>query len=332
MAATGQTFAQTERQRAVAWKMSSPTVPAEAKAPAPYVGQDGSESESTYPFCLPAKYAPMSLLPEVRDIALELFAELEIPWHAGVGDGPSNHLLSSQVQCVNALGQMVNDPDRLVRLFHRVVGTAEVLEIEPGRYLTFEYIGDVDYFNEAPDAQRVRGARCTSVDAAFLHRTTDGLVELVLVEWKYTESYRPRHIDRGKDLVRWDRYGAALTADDGPVRADLLEFSDLLDEPLYQLMRQQLLAHELEKDRAHGADRVRVVHVLAPANTAYQQSLRRPTQQAVGSTVSEVWQQLLRHGDRFTSLDPAVFLDPTITSHEYVARYGNPLPDEEVAS
>ena len=283
MAVTGRTFAQTERQRAVAWKLSSPTVPVEARVPAPYIRQDGTPSAVDYPFCLPADYATVSLLPEVRETALALFAELAIPWHAGVGDGPSNHLLSSQVQCVNALGQMVTDPDRVVRLFHQVVDTAEVLEIEPGRYLTFEYIGDVDYFDEAPGAQRVRGVRCTSVDAAFVHRTTSGVVELVLVEWKYTESYRPRSIDLVKDRVRWDRYGVALAAANGPVRADLLEFSDLLDEPLYQLMRQQLLAHELERDRAHGAYRVRVVHVLAPANIAYNQSLRRAAQQALVS-------------------------------------------------
>ena len=68
-----------------------------------------------------------------------------------------------------------------------------MLEIEPGRFLTFEYIGDVDFFGEAVDGVRVRGSMCTSVDAAFVHRTADGVVELVLVEWKYTESYRGAH-------------------------------------------------------------------------------------------------------------------------------------------
>jgi hypothetical protein len=67
-----------------------------------------------------------------------------------------------------------------------------VLEIEPGRFLTFEYIGPKDYLHEAKNGVRIRGAHCTSVDAAFLHRGTDGVVELVLVEWKYTESYRVR--------------------------------------------------------------------------------------------------------------------------------------------
>ena len=112
---------------------------------------------------LPAEFADYTLLPEVRPSALTLFAELGIAWHASVHGGPSNHRLSSQVQCVNALAQMMRDPSRLVRAFGDLLGTAEVLEIEPGRYLTFEYIGPEDFFNEASNGVRVRGAHCTSV-------------------------------------------------------------------------------------------------------------------------------------------------------------------------
>ena len=322
MAELDQAYTLRERQRAIAWKYSSAVVPAEARLPASYVNKDGN-ADGPYDFCLPPKHAATSLLPEVRETALALFAELGIPWHAGIGNGPSNHLLSSQVQCVNALGQMVTDSSRLVRAFGTPLGTAEVLQIEPGRFLTFEYIGDEDYFNEGAGGPRVRGALCTSVDAAFLHRTIGGVVELVLIEWKYTESYRLRRPDPAKDKVRWGRDGEALMADDGPVRGDLLEFADLLDEPLYQLMRQQLLAHELETDRAHGAERVRVVHVLPAGNGAYQQSLHRESQRALGNAVSEVWGRLQRRPERFVSADSSLFLDPTVTSSEYVARYGD---------
>lgn len=94
----------------------------------------------------------------------------------------------------------------------------------------------------------------------------------------------------------------------------------LLDEPFYQLVRQQLLAHALEEGGV--AERVRVVHVLSPDNLAYQRSLPRPEHRALGQSVSEVWeQQLLRRTDRYTAMDPAVFLDPDLTSREYVLRY-----------
>lgn len=316
------TYTETERSRATAWKSHTTTLPDEARLPAPYVGKTGSAGTARYEFCLPPEHAALNLLPEVRELALAFFAEERIPWHASVGTGPSNHLLSSQVQCVNALGQMVHDPERLVRAFGELLQIDEVLEIEPGRHLTFEYIGPTDFFDEAPGATRIRGAHCTSVDAAFLHRRADGLRELVLVEWKYTESYTLRRPDPGKDAVRWRRYGTAWSAPDCPVRTDLLPLDLVLDEPFYQLVRQQLLAHELEKSHAHGADLVRVLHVLPPANEAYQLSLTRPEHSTLGSTVSQVWQRLLTGPDRFTSVDPAVFLDPRITSQEYVSRYG----------
>ncbi|WP_407944712.1 PGN_0703 family putative restriction endonuclease, partial [Gemmatimonas sp.] len=202
---TDETFVAGERQRAVRWKASTATLPQPARQAAPYVNNNGLGSGPAYGFCLPAEYAELTLLPEVRGQALALFAELGIPWHAGVGSGPGNHLLSSQVQCVNALGQMVHDPERIVASFGGVVNIESVLEIEPGRFLTFEYIGDSDYLNEARNGQRTRGAHCTSIDAAFVVRSTDGLTVLVLVEWKYTESYASR-VAEPKDAVRWSRY------------------------------------------------------------------------------------------------------------------------------
>ncbi len=312
-----------EKLRAVAWKRSTPALPPVAKEPAGYINKDGVIGATAYDFCLSPDLVTHSLLPEVRESALKLFAELRIPWHAGINGGPSNHLLSSQVQCVNALGQMITDPARIVLAFGDLLGIDEVLKIEPGRYLTFEYIGPTDYFNEVPDGDRIRGAHCTSLDAAFLHRAVDGAVELVLVEWKYTESYRLRKPDPAKDAVRAGRYGEAVARPDGPVRADVLPFELLLDEPIYQLVRQQLLAHALEEDGAGGATRVRVVHVSPSGNAGYQHSLHRPEHLALGDTVTAVWNKLLRHQDRFLAVDSKVFLDDAITSREYVLRYSD---------
>jgi hypothetical protein len=157
-----------ERERASRWKATTNCLPDAAREAASYVGPAGN-AEKTYPFCLPAEYAAHNLLPDVRDDALALFAEHGIPWHAGVADGrPSNHLLSSQVQCANALTPMVRDPNRIVRAFGEVVDIAEVLEIEVGRFLTFEYIGPRDLLGETVlGRRRTRGTNCTSVDAAF---------------------------------------------------------------------------------------------------------------------------------------------------------------------
>ena len=72
-------------------------------------------------------------------------------------------------------------------------------------------------------------------------------------------------------------------------------------------MRQQLLARELEKRRELAADVVRVLHVLPPENSAYQQSLTRESHRRAGATPDEVWSRLLRHPDRFLHINPAVF-------------------------
>lgn len=316
-------YALEHNRLALAWKQRTPTLPDEARQPGVY-----EKHRRAYPVCLPIEYAAHNLLPEVRSGAIELFRELAICWHDSVAGGPSNHLRDSQVQCVNALFPMVSEPDRIKRAFGEVVDIAEVLPIEDGRHLTFEYIGPTDYFGEGirrgKDVGRRRGTNCTSVDAAFLFSTTAGAVELALVEWKFTESYlTPLDRRPDSDAVRVGRYAADLEAADGPVRSDVLPIELLLDEPFYQLMRQQLLAHRLERAHAHGADVVRVLHVLAPENTGYQDSLVRAEHRAVGGTVDEVWRKLLRAHDRFIHVNPVVFLDPLVTNLEYVDRYSS---------
>ena len=235
------------------------------------------------------EHAALSLLPEVRVSALELFVSWGC-WHGSVAGGPSNHLLSSQVQCVNALGQMVNDPARLARAFGPLLGTREVLEIEPGRFLTFEYIGDEDFFGEGggrwPGARfevHERRCRLLASDGGRCRRVGLGGVEVHRVVSSRDRSSR-QPMPFGGPLRR------RADAPDGPVRGDLVPFDELLQEPLYQLMRQQLLAWELEKARAHGADRVRVV-LVSPigqrAVSAGHCTVR--VVRSLGGRVSEVW-------------------------------------------
>jgi hypothetical protein len=317
--ASGDAFRDGCRAAAERWKARTSTLPDEARAAAPYWGGDASRAHT---FCLPGQYASYNLLPDVREQAITLFARYGIPWHRGIDGGPGNHLLSSQVQCVNALMPAASDPERLKKAFGGVLSIETVLPIEDGRHVTFEFIGSDDVLGESRGGRRTRGANNTSVDAAFLYRTPAGTTELALIEWKYTEEYRRgRPYDAVSDVLRRQRYERLLTADDSPVRSDLVDLDDLLVEPFYQLMRQQLFAHELEKRRELGSDAVRVVHVLSADNIAYQKSLTRDSHRRVGQTVDGVWSALLRTPDRFFHVDPRVFLDPAVTSPEYVERY-----------
>ena len=62
-------------------------------------------------------------------------------------------------------------------------------------YVAFEWIGGKNYLKEqtsgrvASDKARSRGANFTSLDFAFRFRRTDGRIQIVAGEWKYTENY-----------------------------------------------------------------------------------------------------------------------------------------------
>lgn len=71
-------YTQVERARAIAWKQATGTLPETAQLPAPYRTKFGTDGPEVHDFYLPAEHAALSLLPEVRDGALALFAELGI--------------------------------------------------------------------------------------------------------------------------------------------------------------------------------------------------------------------------------------------------------------
>ena len=112
-------YAREQNQLAVAWKQRTLTLSDDARMPGVY-----AKGGRAYPFCLPVEFASHNLLPEVRDGAIELFKDLDIPWHDSVAEGPSNHLRDSQVQCVNALFAMVTDAERIKLAFGGAVDIA----------------------------------------------------------------------------------------------------------------------------------------------------------------------------------------------------------------
>ncbi len=318
------TYVDRARVAAVTWKLAF--LP-QAAGDGPY--PPNASAANRYPFCLPSEYASLNLLPEAAG-AVPFFADRRIQWHQGIDGGPTNHLLSSQVQCVNALFPMTTDPDLLRRAFGDVLPIAEVLQIEPGTHLTFEYVGEGDHLNEGPGISR--GANRTSADAAIAYRTPEGRVEVAIIEWKYTENYRGRELSADKKGIREKRYRAfwddpmgPLLPGDGREPEGPLPYEDVFVEPFYQLVRQQLLAWRMEVAGEKGATAVRVVHVAPSGNAGYQQSLNRPTHRAAGSTVHEVWSKTLRRPDRFISVDSSRFTDPdlALTSQGYRARYGH---------
>lgn len=261
------------------------------------------------PFLLRADRAAENLYADIRSPALGYFGSRGIPWHQGRDGGPSGHLCSSQVACTNFLYPFARDPEALVALFQRVLpDVVEALPMEPDRpdlFLSFEWIGLENYLGERVrrGAARTRGANCTSADAAAMFRTRDGRREIVLVEWKYGESYPSRSLEVSeRGTSRADIYRPLFEQESCPLRRDLLpSYEALFYEPFYQLFRQQLLASEMERARELGADVVRLLHVAPAHNTDFLR-VTSPELAMLGSSCLEVWRALQQREDRFLSV------------------------------
>jgi hypothetical protein len=81
----------------------------------------------------------------------------------------------------------------------------------------------------------------------------------------------------------------------------LPNFESLFFEPFYQLMRQQLLAHEMEQAREKAADVVSVLHLSTASNGDFRR-VTSPELEPLGDTPSTIWRRLVRPSDRFTGI------------------------------
>jgi len=269
---------------------------------------DGEYYGRNRPFCLPPECAEENLFAGIRETALRYFADHRIKWHQGSESGikPNNHLCSSQVCCVNFLLPFADKPEALVALLQPCFPTIQhVLPMEDtGEYVAFEWIGERDYLGEKKGTkERTRGANCTSADAAVFIEHEDGMRQIVLIEWKFTESYGAQSIKvAASGTDRSKTYQPLLDRADCPLDVTrLTSTDDLYYEPFYQLMRQQLLAHEMELAHEKGADTVSVLHISPAANM----DLRKVTSRGLrhlGDTCFTVWGALQVHSDRFRSV------------------------------
>jgi hypothetical protein len=294
------TFKTLEYKRQSDFKHTSNTISESARVDGQY--RRGGQ----YPFCLPQSYAVENLFPGIREEALDLFEKLGIPWHGGATRQPNNHMCSSQVCCVNFLLPLAHSPESLKALFSAIYPQIDHMEeVEDGYFVSFEWIGEQNYLHEKvrKGFQRTRGANCTSADAIIRFVTTTGKRHMVLIEWKYTESYSPRSClvsQNGTD--RSQIYQPLFERSDFPLDKSLLPaYSDLFYEPFYQFLRQQLLANEMEKAHENGADIVSVLHICPEHNHEFSR-VTSPGLENVAKTATEVWKKLLINKDRFKSI------------------------------
>jgi hypothetical protein len=270
-------------------------------------------------FRLDPKYKALNLAPFIRDNCLNYFTDNKITCHTH-----ANHALSSQVCCLNFLMPLVDQPTVLSNLVSAALGIGQPNmladknspEGRPG-FVDFEWNGSQDYLNEgSAGRRRTRGANSTSADAVirFEH---DGCRETLLIEWKYTENYGPP-LRAGGNPTRLRRYHNLAFAPEGPIRNDLdFTLEDFFYEPLYQLLREQMLAYQMQRAGEDGADRVRVLHITPEANTAVRK-VTSPKLARFGINAFEVFRRLLVRPTDFVSRSIEELFIPLLTSAETV--------------
>jgi len=266
------------------------------------------------PFLLLKEHRLENLNPAIRDEVGALFEHSDprqrIQWHRYIGHG-----CSSQACCVNFLYPLAQTPSLLKRWVEHITGLQglELIPIEErhgaGQLVAFEWFPETDYLNESTGGLRSRGANSTSVDAAIKY-LYQGEVRLLLVEWKYTESYPAKRSEdhREGDRTRDRRYHNIWRRPHGPLRQDCeLSLRELYLEPWYQLLRQQSLAYHTELDPLSGYQHVTVAHISPRQNKALRVIRGEPfmklAAQHKSSDCFELFSSLIAEDwrDRFTS-------------------------------
>lgn len=291
------TFLEVEKKQQASYKWTSAHFSQEAK-------KNGIYRNKPREFCLPRTLAEENLYLGIRNNALSYFEALNINWHDGKDGKPSNHLCDSQVCCVNFLFPFVDKPEALKLLLLPIFpAIKDMLVIENDQYVAFEWIGEGNYLSERThkNGKRTRGANFTSADAIVMFERTDGQRQSVLIEWKYTESYSATSLAIAKSGTdRTAIYRHTYDLPSCPIDKSQVSYEELFYEPFYQLLRQQLLSHAMERAKELGADIVSVLHIAPDCNVNFKK-VTSPGLKDIGTSPTEIWQRIV-NADRFVSV------------------------------
>ncbi len=293
-------FLQQEKLGQAAWKVRTNALSEKAKKDGIY------KNGNTYTFCLPLESSTENLFEEIRDKSINYFKNHGIKWHDNNGDFPSSHLCDSQVCCVNFLMPLINSEEVTLNLFKRYFpDITKVLSMDEDSFVSFEWIGKENYLKEKIKfgTTRTRGANCTSVDASIMFETTTGKKIVVLIEWKYSESYSSTsylYSKNGTDRTTiyqhlWDKKNCIIDKNKVP------SFKSLFFEPFYQFTRQQFLAKEMELANELGAEEVYLMHLSPKVNTDFKE-ITSVDLKSLGNSATDVWKNLVKDSSKFLPL------------------------------
>ncbi|MFD1676179.1 PGN_0703 family putative restriction endonuclease [Alicyclobacillus fodiniaquatilis] len=284
---------------------------------------DGFFNGKQYSFVLPERCASENLYEGIRDDVLRYFREFRIKFWGGKDRTPSNHMCSSQVACLNLLFPSALDKDFARDVVGQLDSEVEtVIPLENGQYIAFEWRDENNLLKEPGfNPNRLRGQLSTSVDAAIYYSTTAGKRNLLLIEWKYTESkstkderISSRETDKRSIYERFFFHDDSPFIDEVtcmPGSEDAAFYDSFFLGEGYQLLRLQLLANAIQKRGEFSGmpvDHVTMVFATPKCNSQVRSlpfsdgSSPRKALARWGSSWDVVWPQLLRDPCTFMSV------------------------------
>jgi hypothetical protein len=274
-----------------------------------------AQERRRYPYVLSPDLAVENLQGDVRASAFAYFEDHHISWwlsdderqerkRLGITNSlPTGHLNSSQVACVNHLEPARDDEEVALTVARNLSSNVvAVRDTGEGGYVAFEWIGKNTYLNE-PGAH-VRGANVTSLDAMMRVTLDTGDHALLVIEWKYLESYSAASVEtsrRGTDRVA--TYRALIEAADSPLASG--DPKRLFYEPYYQLLRQTLLAAQAVADPDTIETEWIHIDVIPEGNVALRRRMKEAAPLLLGETLEETWRSALKAPERYRVVTPS---------------------------
>lgn len=147
-----------------------------------FVQSDGKES-IPYMYLIQNNESVKNLYAPISQRCIAYFNNEDIAfWHLGKAthNHVPNHVLSSQVSCLNHLFAIRNDDTTVASVAQALIGDFAIVKgVKPllcdkvnPQYIAFEVVSHTDHLNEQDNSPILnRGALCTSIDAVILAQT-----------------------------------------------------------------------------------------------------------------------------------------------------------------
>lgn len=258
----------------------------------------------------------LNLWEGIRKDALDYFAHNQIVWWGDLDNQPTGHLLSSQIACLNHLFYLRQNQSASTAVLTKIHPEIEAAVTVDDGFVEFEVVGSRNYLGER---SHTRGANATSIDAIMVGKKKNGKNILVMIEWKYTEAYKP---DNKYIPARAKIYDQLLANPDSPIK--IKNFESVYYEPFYQLMRQTLLGWRMVQNQEYGCDEYIHLHVIPSGNKELKKRVTSPG--LSGETMSEAWKGVLKESQKYKIISPDEFLAPlsnfeeTKALHTYLSK------------